>query len=411
MRLFLNAVFDLKQSYYTVLSKAMEIIEANRWTNEHVLFHFRDINDARAEAQTTHAKICKAFPVFASYWKSDYEETIKYYLNPLKPHQVSFFTNFPGINRGAVTFCPQDNRINNQAVLQICEKIPRPYSLYNATVILDGVSWYGEKPKSPAWDWREMGEDCKPGTLREASGELVFYQSDCVLLHKRFDMKPELILRIELTTGHGKEEADKIVESFAQVMGEPDQKYVCSVPAYEEKELYLERQTQIRSLYEGWYQGLEKELSGIDCSRKKPDRKSLQKHFLERNGFKRHDRRRWDDHGWCRRLPHNIWLYIELPESENMVHLDLLCYGITFMLRDRISFSALDDSCNSANREAAYMKFDLFLEKFVEEAAPKLAAVYLDDTDDFYQESVPYRCYQNARINMSRCCIGGVPLM
>lgn len=144
----------------------MRILEDNHWTNERFLFHFHDINDAKAEAQTVHAKICKPFPHYAPYWKSDYEETIKYHKDPIEPYQVSFFTNFPGWQQGKVMFAPEDDRITNQSVLQICEKIP----------------------------------------------------------------------------------------------------------------------------------------SG----------KTLRKQFLERNWLRRYDLCRWDDHGWCRQLPHNVWLYIEM---------------------------------------------------------------------------------------------------
>lgn len=412
MRLFLNASFYLKQNYHDILSAAMRILEANHWTNERVLFHFHDINDAKAEAQTVHAKICKAFPHFAPYWKSDYEETIKYHKDPIEPYQVSFFTNFPGWQQGKVMFASEDERITNQSVLQICEKIPRPYSLYTAAVILDGIDWYGEKAHSPAWDWRENEKEYPPGTLNYFYWDSLFYQSNSIALHKEFwSSKTTLYLRLELTAEHGKEEADRIVEIFSKSLGQPEKKYVYAVPTYEEKEAYEERVARISTLYEKWYRGVAGELAKFndavyatdsETMRKIPGGKTLRKQFLERNGLRRHDLCRWDDHGWCRQLSHNVWLYIEMGDAEEkeVMRFFVTCYGITFNLIARVSFFFPQDMPEDVARLTAYRKFEFFLQRFMKELAPKLADVYMDDTENFYQESISEGYNLHWRIDM-----------
>lgn len=413
MRLFLNAVSNLKkQSFSDICPKVLQIMEENNWKNEHTLFHFHDINDAKAETQTPHAKLCKAFPEFAPYWKSDYEEYIKTHLSPpIDPHQVSFFTNFPGMCQGKTVFLPDDPMIDNQKVMQVMEKVPRPYSFYSSIVMLDKINWHREKSGEPMWDWRCMREGFLPGAIRYSVEDAYYYQSNCVLLWKRFDMKPEMILRIELTEENGKDKADRIVETFAGAFGSPEKKFVYAVPGIEEKEQYVDRLNKMRTVYAEWKQGIKTELmqfekaaveqiiknveAGAYGKKRIPSRKVMQQRFLKNNDLARHDVCRWDDHGWCRRLPHNIWLHIMFWESEKALFMTLSCYGILFELHQNIFVTEFEDEHGDVAGALAFEKFQYVLKSFIDQVVPKLLDIYRDDTENFYQESYEQRYFTN----------------
>lgn len=315
------------------------------------------------------------------------------------------------MSQGKAIFLPYDSQIDNQVVIQVLEKIPKAYSFYMSTVVLDKINWHMEKAGEPMWDWRCMKEEFLPGIIRSIGDDAYFYQSNCLLLCKRFDMKPKLILRIELTEEHGKEEADRIVETFALCFGQPDKKFVYAVPEFNEKEQYMSRINKIRRIYAEWKQGIETELTqfeketteriiksveaGFYGKKGIPSRKTMQQRFLKNNGFSKHDRCRWDDRGWCRQLENNIWLYIELITSKKAIVMSLYCYGITFELQQNISVEEFEDQHGDVAGALAFEKFQYVLESFVDELVPKLVEIYRNDTKNFYQESMERRHFRD----------------
>lgn len=224
-------------------------------------------------------------------------------------------------------------------------------------------------------------------------------------------MKPEMILRIELTEENGKDKADRIVETFAGAFGSPEKKFVYAVPGIEEKEQYVDRLNKMRTVYAAWKRGIKTELTQFEkvaveqiiknveagAYEKKgiPSRKVMQQRFLKNNNLARHDVCRWDDHGWCRCLPHNIWLHIMFWESEKALFMTLSCYGILFELHQNISVTEFENEHGDVAGALAFEKFQYVLKSFIDQVVPKLLDIYRDDTENFYQESYEQRYFTN----------------
>lgn len=416
MRMFFNVIFDLgkpRQQFPEILPAVRKVMETNNWNSQRRLFHFNDINDAAKEGQTTHQKMSKAFPQLTPYWRSSFEwHMARRGDHKESPHQFSFLSNFPGQIDGQPVFAPADDGLSEDLLEAVCAKIPRPYSLSSAVVILDGMNWYGDCNLSPTMNWtvyeKSADQDWGPGDwpagldLFEATP---FYQCNGVVFSKEFSSAPELDIRIELTASHGILDARKIAEQFAAVFGPPTKQCVRAVHPWEERAAYRERIQQMQDFYTVWINKLNMEIKGKQerinhitfSAEKKVSRKTRQKRFLEINGLERHVLRRWDDRGWCKVLDHHFCLHIDLglnPEAKDTGSarqqsnsIGLVCYGSNFQLRSTISVEDFQAPEGDPAGIFAFACFQLFLDRFAAEVVPKLASIFGETPETFVQDS------------------------
>lgn len=456
MRFFLNVLFEFKKSqnaFGTTLSAVRKIMEENNWNRERILFHFKDINDAADEKSTVHSKMIRKYPQMEPYWNSDYE----YHAarssfvcgNPprivaAKPHQHSHFTNFPGWQEGKAEYMPEDDAVSDEIIQSICEKIPRPYSFYEAVVVLDGVDWFGGCNLSPAIEWSVVEEKQEAGNWPQApTVDEIFseYQSNSIRLAKMFDLGLQLNLQIELTDTWGMEEALKIITVFADQFGSPIKQFVRSRESWEQRKAWRERAGKFQDFFGPWTETVRESLNLLykrereNLKISKPvSRNTMQKHFLEDNRLCRHQLRRWDDYGWCMVLPSNYQCHIELMVNQktqknnkyNFSYLEINipvvvmqkspsvknrytpangmsihCYGCNFDIICNVFVEDFISDGGDCAGEIAFLIFDEFLHRFREEAVPEILKIYGETPKSFIQAS-----YARDYINNERCIFG-----
>lgn len=464
MRFFLNVIYDFEKSpnaFGAAFAGAQKVLWENNWHQERILFHFKDINDAAEEKNTVHSKLIRSFPQMAPYWNSDYEHYLARNVRPsavcgnppagvsIKPHQYSHFTNFPGWKDGRVTYLPGDDEITGELLKAVCEKIPSPYSFYEAVIVLDGVDWYGDCDLFPAIAWSVVKEEQEAGkcpdepTIDETFSE---YQSNSVRLAKRFDVGTELDIQIELTDKRGMDAALKIIEIFAEQFGTPTKQYVRARESRQECSAWRKKREEMQRFFDRWTGKTKETLThlyyekreNITAKTKSVSRKTMRKHFLEKNAFCRHELRRWDDYGWCRVLPQHYCYYLELMINENtqgnrkyvvgdanmniptcvdinypmenrftpVNEMSLHCYGCNFDLVCNVQVGDfLTDEGDRAG-EIAFLLFEEFLRRFEEEAVPQLVKIYGGTPEKFVQTS-----YSRDYIYNQRCIAGLVMIL
>lgn len=456
MRFFLNVIYEFKKSrnaFGTTLSAVRKTLEENNWNQKRILFHFKDINDAAEEKSTVHSKMIRKYPQMEQYWNSDH----KYHAarssfvcgNPprivtVKPHQHSHFTNFPGWKEGKAEYMRADHEITDEMIQDICDKIPKPYTFYEAVVVLDGIDWFGGCNLSPAIEWsvvkseQEAGNWPQEPTVDEAFSE---YQSNSVRLAKRFDMGLELALQIELTDKQGMDDALKIITMFEKQFGSPVKQYVRARGSWEERSAWREKSEKAQHFFDLWTKTIGENLSllykrereGLKNSQKSVSRKTMQKRFLENNHLYRHKMRRWDDYGWHKALPWNYQCHIELmvnqKQQENTKYnlsygnvnipvnvmqkqtaanrytpangMSVHCYGCNFDIVCNVLVEDFISDAGDCAGEIAFLVFEEFLHRFEEEAVPEIAEIYGKTPEIFVQES-----YARDYIHNERCIAG-----
>ncbi|MDE7333011.1 MAG: hypothetical protein K2O16_12400 [Lachnospiraceae bacterium] len=417
MRMFLNAIFDFKpkdKAFVTVPPILKEVLEDGGWSPERLLFDLYDINEAASEGHTPHAKLMKKFPQLQPYWHNTSERYAAMNQRPVWsdepipptcPHGYGFFSNFPGRKEGKAVFYPNDSAIDNDVLEGICAAIPRPCSFYSAIVVWDAIPWYMDSNLIPALRNMQPGHDQEDFSPGEWDGNHDFYeccigyQSNCLLLSYEFGTGPELEVRVELTDTHPMEEALTVIEHFAKRFGKPVKQCVRAVFPWEMRKEISDKLVYMRTHFDGWYKSGITELKALYHQMKEcpPDKqvsgKTLAKRFVERNGFARHDLCRWDDYGWCKRLPHGYWLHLDLfinPTARyaSPVNMVLICYGVNFRIQYGCSlhtdFRMPRDTPADA---AAFQVFQVALDRFQNEVVPRLAEVFGDTPNMFYQHS------------------------
>lgn len=245
-------------------------------------------------------------------------------------------------------------------------------------------------------------EDFGPGEWTEEHDFYeccVGYQSNCLLLSKNFDEGPELEVRIELTDRHPMDEALAVVECFARRLGKPVKQCVRAVWPWEMREEITKKLAYMRPRLDHWRKSGMAGLMAVYCRAQdnppgKPvSTKTLTKRFVERNGFARHDMCRWDDYGWCKRLPHGYWLHLDLAANPTAryarpVAIRLVCYGVNFRMEYGCSLHEdLGISKSAPADEAAFQVFQAVLDRFQDEVVPRLAKVFGETPEAFYQHS------------------------
>ena len=417
MRMFLNAIFDFKpkdKAFVTVPPILREILKENAWVPNRFLFDLYDINEAASEGHTPHAKLMKKFPQLQPYWHNTSQHFAAMNRQAIwsnepipstRPHGYGFFSNFPGRKEGKVVFFPHDPAINMDVLEGIYAAIPHPCSFYSAIVVWDAISWYPDSDLTPALrsvQYRHGMEDFAPGEWavgHEFYECCVGYQSNCLLLSNEYNTGPELEVRVELTEQHPMEEALKVIEQFAQQLGKPVKQCVRTVFPWEMREEIASKLAYMRTRFDSWNKAGIEELKSLyhQAQENPPDKpvgaKTLVKRFVERNGFARHDICRWDDHGWCKRLPQGYWLHLDLSINPTAryaqpVALRLVCYGINFQISYgcclHLDFAMPRDTPAD---EAAFQVFQAALDRFQNEMVPQLIAVFGKTPETFYQHS------------------------
>lgn len=417
MRLFLNAIFDFKpkdKAFVTIPPVLRDALKEGGWTPERFLFDLYDINEAVSEGRTPHAMLMKRFPQLKPYWHNTSARFAA--MNPktafsdeLIPTTCSygygFFSNFPGRKEGKAVFCPDDSAIDMEVLNGICNAIPRPCSFFSAIVVWDAIPWYSDSSLTPALRNIQPGhgmEDFSPGDWAENHEFYeccIGYQSNCLLLSSRFGTGPELEIRVEITDNHPMEDAQKIVEHFAQRIGKPVKQCVRAVFPWKMREKIANKLDYMRPRFDAWRKSDMDKLSALYHNAKevpptKPvSAKTLAKRFIERNGFVRHDLCRWDDYGWCKRLPHGYWLHLDLfinPTARyaEPVGIELVCYGVNF--RVRYDFSPHTDlglPRDTPADEATFQVFQAVLDRFQNDMVPQLVETFGETPETFYQHS------------------------
>ncbi len=424
MRMFFNAIFDFRpkdKAFVTVPPILREVLNENSWVSKRLLFDLYDINEASGEGHTPHAKLMKRIPQLRPYWHNTserfaamnqrsgiYPELADKPFPPIRPHGYGFFSNFPGRKEGAAVFWPDDPSIDMDVLEKICAAIPRPCSFYSAIAVWDAIAWYPDSNLTPALRYvqcRNNLEDFGPGEWAEQHDFYeccVGYQSNCLLLSYEFNTGPELEIRIELTDQHPMDEALAIVECFARRLGRPVKQCVRAVWPWEMRKEFTDKLASMRPRLERWRKTGMAELADLyrRAQKNPPENpvssKTLAKRFVKHNGFARHDLCRWDDYGWCKRLPHGYWLYLTMAINPTAryavpVNIRLICYGVNF--RAEYGCSLHDDLGKPADApadEAAFQVFQAVLDRFQKEMIPQLAEVFGETPETFYQHSHVY---------------------
>ncbi len=412
MRLFVNAVFDLKTKYGDIASNVLVLMEKNDWENKRALFLLDDsANDAKTESRTPHAMLCKAFPQLIPYWHNC-EAYLKEYGESVK-RKTEVFCNFPGIVNGKIQYVPDDEKINNDLLVQIAGKIPRPYSFFGAIIAFDGIGWYEDSNTTPSFEWKETefypNGNILPGYIWETS-ELppcIFYQSNGVFLSKTFDEKPEMAVRIELTDAHDREDARDIIRKFEEVFGKVTKVYTVAVPDADAKEDIKQRYEKMQQEFNVWCQNVLTDCKSyiqpiVEKTRVSEEKKvslaTKQKRFIKEAGLMRHDIRRWDDYGWYKRMAHNYWVYVEIMDfsknrSKNRYIMRIHCYGSNFNLYDEVNLHSFVDEENELAVKVMYEGFSYYFKRFEEEVIPMLEKNFCETHQAFYQESYEFDWY------------------
>lgn len=420
MRLFLNAIFDFKpkdKAFATVPPVLREVLAERDWVPKRFLFDLYDINEAVSEGHTPHAKLMKRFPQLRPYWHNTsgrfaaMNHTVAFPgwasspPSPTRSHGYGFFSNFPGRKEGASVFWPEDPAIDQDVLEGICAAIPRPCSFYSAIAVWDAIPWYPDSDPSPAprnVQWRHGLEDFGPGDWSDGHEFYeccVGYQSNCLLLSNEFGEAPELEVRVELTDRHPMEEALAVVDCFAQRLGRPVKQCVRAVFPWEMREEIAGKLAYLRPRFASWSRSHMVGLMTLYHQAKKTppakpvSPKTLARRFVERNGFARHDLCRWDDRGWCKRLPHGYWLYLTLSIDPTARYakpadIELLCYGANFRMKYGCSLHRdLGAPKDAPADEAAFQVFQAALDQFQESVVPRLVHIFGETPKAFYQHS------------------------
>lgn len=415
MRLFVNAVFDLKTKYGDILADVSELMGKNSWENERTLFQLDDsVNDAKTESRTPHAMLCKAFPQMLPYWH-DYEDYVREYgeLVNIKPIKPEMFCNFPGIVNGEIRYMTDDEQITNALMIQIAKKIPKPYSFYQAIIAFGGIRWYDDSNTTPTIDWKETEHYPNGNILSGYIWEMgaiplcIFYQSNGVFLSKMFDEKPEMSIRIELTDIHDRKDAWGIIRKFEEVFGKVTKVYTVAIPDADAKEDLKLRYEKMQKEFNGWCQNTLK-----DCKKyiescvekvhlgeeKEVSQVAKQKHFIRETGLKRHEIRRWDDYGWYKRMSHNYRAYVEIMDFsrnglKNPYRMRIHCHGSNFNLFDEVNLQSFFDKENELAIKVMYEGFAYYFKRFEEETIPMLEKNFGETHQAFYQESYEFDWY------------------
>lgn len=417
MRMFLNAIFDYKpkdKAFVTVPPILREVLGEGGWVPERLFFDLYDINEASSEGRTPHAMLMKRFPQLRPYWHNTSERFAAMNQKPVwsntpipptRSHGYGFFSNFPGRKEGMAMFWPDNPAIDMDVLKGICASIPRPCSFYSAIAMWDAIPWYQDSNLTPALrnvQWRHGADDFGPGEWADQHDFYeccVGYQSNCLILSNEFNTGPELEIRVELTDKHPMKEALTVVERFAQRLGNPVKQCVRAVFPWEMRGEIADKLAYMRPRFDDWCKsGMESLMELYSHAQKsQPDKlvsaKALAKRFIERNGLTRHDLCRWDDYGWCKRLPHGYWLYLTLSINPTAryagpVDMGLICYGANFQMEysccPHRDFGMPRDTTAD---ESVFQVFQAALNRFQEEMIPQLAKVFGETPEAFYQHS------------------------
>lgn len=181
MRVFINVTYDLKKLvlFQKTLPFLLGKLHILKLLPERMVFAFGDVEEKAVRPQNTvFDMMVKSFPELSGYIRECYSE------DPSHPAM----SNLPEI-RGT-EFCKliKDDLLTAELFCRLAEKIPQPYSLYSAAIILDHIPWFGESNSLPALNADLSDRICAIDAVsNHYDASCGFYQSDCIVLDKRFD--------------------------------------------------------------------------------------------------------------------------------------------------------------------------------------------------------------------------------
>lgn len=182
MRIFLCVTRNLGKDvpFQKTIPHVTGVLERLGLTYGRSLFAFQDTPNAKDVPfnRTSLGKLFKAYPELAPCLRPP----------AISAPGIATASNFPAVSGLAYGSFPEVPGLTPGTMAAIAEKIPRPYAFYSAAIVLDMVPWFGFADPRPALPYPLADAPCAldpVGNNYDAS--CGFYQSDCIVLDKRFD--------------------------------------------------------------------------------------------------------------------------------------------------------------------------------------------------------------------------------
>lgn len=198
MRTFLSVTLNLGRDipFQKTIPHIAGVLDRLGLTYRRALFAFQDIPNLKDTpfSRTSLGKLLRAYPELEASLRPPGASS----------PDIATASNFPAVSGLAYGSFPEGPWLTPQTLTAIAEKIPRPYAFYSAAIALDAVPWFGSTDPKPALPYPLADAPCaldSVGNNYDASCD--FYQSDCIVLDKRFDWGTAhnpIHLRFEVTS-------------------------------------------------------------------------------------------------------------------------------------------------------------------------------------------------------------------
>lgn len=410
MRVFISITQDLKKAvpFQRMLPYILDKLKEQSLTPARYLFAFQDVPNTKNQlfSKTSMGKLVKAFPRFEDYLWPHSEQ---------RPCETTA-SNFPAVS--GLTYVQQGipNAITPEMLTAVAEKIPKPYSFYSSTILLDAIPWFGDSNPEPALSCGIQDVPCATDGMNLYNAECSFYQSDSIVLAKCFDYGTNynpMHLRFEVTPfieTDMLEQMDEQIEKISALFGGKRRmkQMVCCFPpeeiarfdaAAKQMELFLQKRS------EAWAQlpmpsGIPFDGGAYQSVANAPKNKDFQhrntasyfKKILKENGFLWHHPK---INGYCdfgKIVPEGNYalnISTELRRGDSL-HIYLRCSGYNFFISHVL---ASDRPCHSMYELELYTS-DLkkVIQLWESEVVPEIRRLF-GDTPDWYAHSIHYDNY------------------
>ncbi|SHK89324.1 hypothetical protein SAMN02745136_03602 [Anaerocolumna jejuensis DSM 15929] len=413
MRVFISVTQDLKKvaSFQKTIPYLLGVLKER--LPERYLFAFEDVPETENPpfSKTSMGKLIKAFPPLQQYLR----------LRSEKRPEVSIASNFPAVSRFAYVQPELDEAVTPELLTAVVEKIPRPYSFYNVSIVLDSISWFGDSNTIPALSYSMPDAECAADGINSC-GSSSFYQSDCIVLEKSFDYGTgynPLHLRFEVTQFIEEgtlSQADTQIEELCTRFGGQfmsRQMVCCFSPqemlhfeaAAKQLGLYLQSRSKAwseLSMPSGIPFGKEsyQSIPGIQPEQNycTPNRISYFKKVLREDGFIwRHPK----IDGYCEfakiLTEGNYVLNISPWFQRNYLYIRLDCSGYNFTVNRMVSSDRICHSMKELELFAADLK--MLISLWVNEVVPEIRRLF-GDTPSWYAHSIVFDSYTGSVPNI-----------
>lgn len=219
MRVFINITYDLKKQvlFQKTMPFLLEKLKVLNLVPERIVFAFQHIEEKDSKPiKSVFEKMIKNFPELSGYKRP--------YIGNDIP--VSAMSNLPAI--AGTEFCEpiKDSSLTSELFCRVTEKIPKPYPFYSAAIMLDQIAWFGKVSRLPALSIDLADSSCAIDSIsNNYSAECSFYQSDCIVMDKRFDWGNSynpVHVRFEVTRfieSGDFSAADSLIEQLNEILG------------------------------------------------------------------------------------------------------------------------------------------------------------------------------------------------